>query len=391
MLTLEQLTTPMTEDEALASILATLTEFGYQATSWQNGSIQLTIVRTMARLVSRLTGTVSDIAKGGFASLAATGWLTLVARYFYDLERIAAQPTVGRFTLTNSPAGPVHNWLAGDLVVADSPQGTSSANAYTVTSAGTLGPGSSISIEFKANVPGTAANIAPGATLYMWTPLVGVTVTNPIYGVGSNTWITTAGTDEESNPRLAARCLGRWARLSYGNIEGAYVAWMLEALPQVTRWNVKAAAGNGTVVAYAATPSGSVTAPQIATIQDYVNGVTDGKGRRPINDIFSVVAPAQVTSPPIVITAYVESAYVATIQSVMATALLANINAAPIGGYRLQGTTGRIIYSDLIEIANSLPGVRSVKFSITDDIILNPNEIYLPTITVNPISVAPGT
>jgi hypothetical protein len=229
-LTLNQLVTPVTEDQALQTILDTLTDAGFQVTSWQSGAIQLTILRLFAKVWAQLSQTIADIAAGGFTTLSTSSFLTLLARYFYNLERLAPQATIGKFLLTSSAAAPLATWGAGDIIVADQPNGTSGANTYTVNASGTLAPGSTVSVEFKADVAGSAANIAPGTTLYLWTPLVGITATNPPL-TPSNTWITTAGADEESDGRLIARCLGRWSRLTYGNTDGAYIAWALEALP----------------------------------------------------------------------------------------------------------------------------------------------------------------
>lgn len=392
MLTLEQLTTPVSEDDAMATILAVLTQLGFQATSWQSGAIQLTVLRLFAKTYSGLTTLVSDIAAGGFAALASTGWLTLLAKYVYGLDRIAAQSTVGQVVLTSSAAAPVHTWITGDIIVADQPQGTDNANTYTVTVPGTLAPGTSAAFEFKADVPGAAGNIAPGTTLYLWTPLVGVTPTNPVLAPPNNsTWITTPGADEESNQRLAARCLARWSRLTYSNVDGAYVGWALEALPAITRITIGSAAGDGNVKIYAATALGPITGPQATTVANYVNGIADGIGRRPINDIVSVLAPSVLTTPPIVIDAYVESAQVPTAAAAITNALNTYIGSLPIGGTRLQFSQGRVIYSELVALSQDQTGIRSVALSISSDVLLNPDQIYQPTITVNVHPVAPGT
>jgi hypothetical protein len=65
-LTLNQLVTPVTEDQALQTILDTLTDAGFQVTSWQSGAIQLTILRLFAKVWAQLSQTIADIAAGGF-------------------------------------------------------------------------------------------------------------------------------------------------------------------------------------------------------------------------------------------------------------------------------------------------------------------------------------
>lgn len=397
MLTLEQLTTPVTEDEALTTILEVLSQLGFQATSWQSGSIQLIILRLFARVWSKLTDTITAIARGGFTTLAAntdgtrSPYLTLLAKYIYDLERVAAQPTIGKVLLTSSAGAPVHTWAAGDIVVANAENGTSGALSFTCLEGGTLNPSSSISITFQADTAGEAANIVPGTTLFLWTPLVGVTATNPALIPDSNTWITTPGQDEEGDDRLMARCIGRWSRLAYGNVQGAYVGWALEALPALTRVQVSAAPGNGTVTITGATSVGPIDAGQQTTIVNFINGVTDGVGRRPINDIVGAQGAVSVSTPPIVVTAYATAEAQATASATIAAAMLRFIGTQPIGGVRLQGTQGRILFDDLLDTAKHAKiGVRSVDLSITDDVMLNPGEIYAPLVTVNVLPVAPG-
>jgi uncharacterized phage protein gp47/JayE len=390
MLTLNQLLTEQTEDEVLTSMLAVLTQLGFQATAWQPTSWQIIILRVMAFIWSGFTKTLTEIVSGGFTTLATSKWLTLLARYVYDLERLEAQPAIGQFLLTSSAGAPVHTWASGDLIVADAPNGTAGANTYTCTAGGTLGPNATLSLEFKADVAGTAANIPPSTTLYLWTPLVGVTVTNPALLPASSTWITTPGQDEESDPRLAARCIGRWSRLTYGSTEGAYKGWCLEALPALTRVEVLAAEGDGTVTIVGATSLGGLSGGQITTITNYLKGITDGVGRRPINDILDVQSAVVVTSPALTITAYVLPDVEDTIDATIQTALAAYFGTVPIGGTRLVAGPGNVLFSRIMETCQKQNGVKSIVPSISADIPLGDNEIYSPTVTVNVIVVAPG-
>lgn len=388
MLTLQQLITPVTEDEALESSLAVLSELGFQTTSWQSGAVQLILIRLFSRVWSQLTNVIAAIASGGFTSLATTNWLTLLARYVYGLERNAAQSTIGIIRLTSAAGSPTHTWAAGDLIVADAASGATVFNAFTCTAGATLNPGTYVDIEFKADVPGIAANIAPSTTLYMWTPLVGVTATNPLVAP-SNTWITTPGQDEESDARLATRCLGRFEKLTYGNTEGAYRGWALDAVPEITRVTVLSAPGDGTVTLIGATSLGGLTGAQETDIEDYVNGVNDGIGRRPINDIFTAQSAVTVTTPAITVTAYVYPDDAATVPGLIQTALLAYFGSIPIGGTKLTTSAGYVLF-DEINSRCKVPGTKSISLSIAANIALGADEIYVPTITVNTVNVSPG-
>lgn len=394
MLTLEQLTTPITQDDALETSLEVLSQLGFQATSWQSGSIQLTLLNLFCQTWSSLSTIISNIAAGGFTSLSSGNWLTLLAQYVYGITRLAASPTIGQMLLTSSAGAPVTTFAAGDIIVADQPDGSSGANQYTCTVGGTIGPSSTLSISFQANVAGVAGNIAPDTTLYLWTPLVGITITNPALVPTSNTWVTTPGQDPEADPRLIARCFGAWAKLTYSNTDGAYVAWALDALPTLTRTQMLSAPGDGTVTLVGATALGAIDSGDITTIENYIYGVTDGVGRRPINDIFTAIGASTVTSPAIALTIYCLSGVQDTIESTAIAALLTFIGQQPIGGVVLTGTQGRILFlgpNSLSSTIDGLAGVRSFSFgAITSDILLSPGQIYLPAISATVIAVGPG-
>lgn len=388
MLTLKQLVTPVTEDEALATCLEILKQLGFNATSWQTGSAQLTIVRFVARVMSLFSTKLSEIAAGGFTTLAQSVYLTALAQYIYNLERIAPQPTIGVIRLTSSAGAPVHTWAAGDLIVADDENGVAGAHSYTCTEGGTLGPNSFIDIEFSADIPGTGSNIAPSVTLFMWTPLVGVVATNPVL-TGSNTWITTPGENEESDARLAMRCLGRWEKLTYGNTDGAYRGWALDALPALQRVSMKSAPGDGTVTLIGATSLGGLSPTQETEIEDYVNGVNDGIGRRPINDIFSAESADILTTPALVITSYVLPGDAAATPARITAALLEYFGQLRIGGKQLVTSQGYVLFDEIVKRSKT-SGVQSNEFSISANIPLAYNQIYIPAITVNTINVAPS-
>jgi uncharacterized phage protein gp47/JayE len=388
MLTLEQLTTPVTEDEALTEILAILAELGLQTTSWQEGSIQRTFWQTVARLYSQLTQYVGGSTAGRFLGLSTGEFLRLLALYNYQRTKQEPTPTIGTMLLTASAAAPPHSWGANELIIANGEEDTDGAISYTVLDAGNLNPGNTLAVEVQCNTTGTEGNIAPGATLYLWTPLAGVTATNPALDL-SNTWVTTPGTDEESDARLQARCLARWAHLGYSNTEGAYLGWALEALPALTRAAVRAAPGDGTVTVIGATALGGLSAGQIETIEDYINGVTDGVGRRLINDILAVESAVEKTDSPVTYTVYVTNPYSATIEADISTALLELFGDLPIGGRKLTSPTqGYVLYDEIIDTIRAVEGVRSVTLSApTANVALDADEIFVPTITATVVVV----
>jgi uncharacterized phage protein gp47/JayE len=399
MLTLEQLDTEITEDEALDEVLEILRQLGFQTTAWQTGSVQLTMLRAFARMYVKLTGYIRGNVRSGFTGLAKEAFLTLLAKYVYLRERIAASPTIGTMVLTSSAGAPVHSWGANEIIIANDEEGADGAISYTILEAGSINPGTSIEVEVQANIAGELGNIAPDTTLYLWTPLVGVEATNPALDL-SNTWVTTPGADEESDARLQTRCDARWDHLAYGNTDGAYRGWALEALPALTRVAVRGAPGDGTVTLVGATALGGLTGGQITTIEEYIYGVTDGVGRRPINDIVSMESAVEKTDSPVTMTVYVLSQYRTGMAAAIEADLLTLFGSIPIGGVKLTTpSVGYVLYDDIINAAKNKPddvygtvprpGVRSVALSApTGNVALAVDEIYVPTITVNIVEVS---
>ena len=405
-LSLKQLLTPVPVDQMLAGILGLLDGFGFQATAWQEGEPARTFVEMVASLFSDVTYAIVDITGSNHAGLAKGAYADQIGQYQFQLLRVQASPAEGVMVLTSSPAAPPHVFAANSLLIADS--AADDARTFNVLTGTTINPGDVLTVQVVAAVPGSASNIAPNQpALELRTPLVGVTVTNPPQPptTAANTWITTLGLDAETDGvggRYNARMIGRWSRLSPNNIDGAYRAWVLEALPAVTRLTVRQGAGEGTIHITGATAVGGLSGvqttfwpvvPQTGTgqvgiILDYLNGVTDGVGRRPINDRLEVVSANQLTIPALHVELVVRSPYasdaVARVTAAL-TALLGSPTDAPIGGKVLPGaTSGVFLLSDLYAAARAQQGVIDVRFpALTGDVLLGQDDIWTPAITVN--------
>jgi hypothetical protein len=387
-LSLKQLLTPVTPEQALASVLGTLGAFGFAATSWQSGSKQLTMVQTLAKIYSDLTYTVADITNSGFALLAKGAYADQLGIYSYNLTRIPATQTIGTMVLTSSAGAPINNWVDGQILISDKPPGSLNANVFRVSGPGTLNPGTSATITVKGDVPGSAANIAPGVTLYLWGGgLTGVTVTNPAIS-GTSTWITTPGTDPESDTRYGQRMVARWSALTYGNTDGAYTYWALTALPALTRVTITRDPNvQGSVNVIGATALGGLTAPQITTISDFINGIVDNVGRRPINDILNVYSATTDTTPSIVATVACASQFAPDAAARVTAALIAMFGTLPIGGKKLPASNiGYALLADMYATTMAQTGIINVT-GLPADVPLGALDVYTPAITVNVIPV----
>lgn len=386
-LSLASLITPVTRQQSLDTLLGFLTDLGFATTSWQSGSAQRTIVTACAWIYADGTTAVANIAKGGFRTLAKGDWLDLVGEGSFEDERVAAISTVGLVTLTHAGGAP-HAWGVDELLLSDTPDG-SSGILYRNTTAGGITGGTTIEEEFRAVTPGRRANIAsapsPGVTMYLLTPLANVTaavISDPTTG----TWVTTSGEDRESDPRYAERMGTRWGTLTYGSGELAYRRWALEADPTVTRVTVLQGATPANVRVICATSSGGITGGQIAAITAYIED-----GRRPINDVVSVES-ANVVSVDVVAEPVVRrgTATVGSIQEALNT-YFADL---PIGGrviFPAVPGSGAVVYEELVETILALEGVRRARLSDpTADVALGATDVAVPVYDITITEVSTG-
>lgn len=388
MISLADLLETPTEDEIAAQLVDYLDGLGFAAQSWQPGSWQLHAVHLSAKVAGTgASAAVAAIAASGFIRLAASdNWKELVALEVYDREREPATETQGEMVFTSSPGAPVHA-IGPDVVIADAP--TAPANTYRPTGTAILAPGSSVTLDVEAEVAGTAANIASGTTLYLWTPLVGVTATNPTIA-GTPSWITTPGTDAEAIDRLVERSRGRWETLSYAAGDGAYRVWALEADASVT--DVKVYADNpngpGTVRVVCKTATGGITPTQAEAIRAYIYGETDGVGRRPLNDVVTVET-ATLAGRSFEVTVKVQSAYQAvTTEAVIEQVFVDYCSDMPIGGHVVPPTeAGRIIESDLVGLLDALDGVVEVTFDSLPTLTIGPDDYVSPFVVIHVVLV----
>jgi uncharacterized phage protein gp47/JayE len=298
----------------------------FPVTSWREGDVARTLTEIDAKALSELSLLVAAIAAGGFRTTAKGAWLKLLAREVYGIEFNAAQVTAGGVVLTDAGGAGPFTIAPGQLWFASiTGLRFQSANVENVV----LEQGGTLSIPVRAEGPGATYNVANGSITSMLTPLPGVTCSNP--AGGSGTWITSQGTDEESDAALSARCAARWPELGSGAPAPSYDLWARSEPTkgaQVTRTNVVAdAAGpnGGGVLVYLAGPSGPVAGDVVSAVQSYI------AARAPLT---VVPTGASVTGLAVTVTAtlYGKAQHQTAATAAALTALQALVAATPVGG-----------------------------------------------------------
>jgi phage-related baseplate assembly protein len=285
MLTIDELFTPPTEDEIFNTFIATLESTGVPANSWRKGGVARTILRIVAVLYAGFASIISIIAKAGYLDTATGGWLTLLSKFVYGVTRIVATFATGTVTVHNGGGG-VYAFEIGEFKCKSLASGKVYTNSQRFPLIGNFNPGDTLDVPIIALELGTASNAAPAAIDTIVSNITDGTVTNVAAVVGQ---------DEESDEDLRQRDRDSLGALSPFGPRGAYRFAIRSALlPNGTSVNVNRVylqpfSSTGRELAYVASPSGAVTAPELTAI---VANVEDKA--RPDTDTFELHSATQV-------------------------------------------------------------------------------------------------
>lgn len=373
MISLDDLTTPLTRDEAKASIYDVLSTVGVDTTTWKPGAVVRTMIAAVAIILAALSQLIALTTKSGFLDFAENDWLTLGARYVYGVERIEATFGEGEVTLTNTGGG-VFVMAVDDLVVANPTTG----KTYRNSSAFTLNALATLTTAIVATEAGASSTSTGNTITSLETTMLGVTVTN------ANSVV---GLDAESDPNLRARCREKLGALSPNGPWDAYSYAAKNAVRSdgtaigVTRVRV-IKDGYGNVDVYCATSSGGVT------------GTADDD----TTDLGAIDAAIQLGAAPIAVTATAHTAVAvvqgvtyevwmyntsglssAQIQALISAKLAAYAAIVPVGGNVIDNDPGKVFVDTLeseIRFVRPLEIFKVVVTSPAADIELAGSEVW---------------
>ena len=162
-LDIEDLVTPPTADEVLASLLSVAAALGLSTTSWQSGQPSHTILRLVANVIASTMSVVSTITRGGLLDWAGSvtpeygpGWLdVLVATGWSTVRRPATYATTD-VTIATTAACIGGTYAAGAFRVARG--AVTYSNASTIIIPAGVG---SVTGSFVAAVAGSAPQRRP--------------------------------------------------------------------------------------------------------------------------------------------------------------------------------------------------------------------------------------
>jgi hypothetical protein len=338
---IDDLTTPVTRDEAKASIYDALGTVGVKTTSWRPGAVVRTMIAAVAIMFSAATRLIAEIAKAGFLEFATKTWLTLVARHVYGVERLEATFGKGTYKLTNGGGG-VFDLDPGDLIVRNPDTDKTYTNVDTVH----LGANGTAEFTIIAQEAGADSTSAVDAITDFVTPLSNVTGKNLTAVVGA---------DEEEDPALRTRCREVLGARSANGPADAFASIARGAKRAdgtaigVNRVRI-VKDGRGNAYLYLATASGTVLgdaedlSTDLGVINDQIQRLVTPLGFT-AHTIGAAPLALNVTYRVWLLdTSGLTSAQLATL---ITKAIGAYFAAVPIGGYVIPGEPGRIYLDDL--------------------------------------------
>lgn len=349
MVALSDLIVPQSASSIITTQLALLQLAGFPVNSWQSGSVPLSLIQADASTLASLSQTISNIASGGLLSLATGGYLDLIAGSHYGLTRKPAVGTIGTMALTDAQSAGPFTITIGQLVAA------SGNLLFSNTTGGTLNRGSTLSLVWACQTPGQSIgqNLTTPTPLTLVTPLPGVTVTNPP-NAGTSTWITTQGSDAESDSSLVTRCMARWPGLGGGATALVYQAAAIASSLTITKASVLP--GNGIVTIYVAGPAGGSQSGDVALAQAAITAI------QPLCVIATVLPASNVA---------------VTVAGTYSGSTAPNSVSAALSSYAAGiGIGGTVVLSKLIQTIMEQTGVTNVSLSSPGaDIMMGTNQV----------------
>jgi uncharacterized phage protein gp47/JayE len=339
---------------------------GFPTPSWHRFSLLRHSAENEPLLVEDLWERATEIAKGGFVSLAEGAWLDLAAENFFDEVRKPSLATVGKLVLSDpNSVGPTS--VTPNAITVSTPD---QLLRFVVTSSGTVPAGGSLTVDVRAESTGARFNVPNGTIDTLVTSLPGIVVSNPAQP-SSGTWITTQGADAESDGELADRLISKWGTLGSGSNDSSYRYYALNAANEIRR-----------CLAYSPTPgsvrvvvggvSGPVSSGALALAVAAVEGMRPlAVSVATVNAIANVVTiVASLDMAPGFDGAAAQSQAIANVASYAAS--------LDIGA--------KVSYEKIVQALVSPTGVRDITVTVNGDIddVLpsSTEEIFVPSLTV---------
>lgn len=173
----------ITQTTLYQTLTTGMAKLGVDIKAWLDPTnVYLSLTQVVAELFSELRSLIATVADSMYLESATGDGLTAFAKSQYQLDRVPAQPTVGRIVLRSVASAPPYTFTPGQITIGTPGPVSASTRMYSNKAGGSLKPGEMLILEFEAAEPGSAYNIPTGTTLDLKTSFGGVSASNPATG-----------------------------------------------------------------------------------------------------------------------------------------------------------------------------------------------------------------
>lgn len=268
-ISLVQFLTDLKKEDILEDLLDFAQTAGLPVTAWQSGEFMHSVMSLFSgwfeRIWNLFTLPIVRVPFLDWASTANEQFLEIFIEEFYGVERTAATFARGAYLLTNEDITP-YTINVGDLRVRNSLTGKTYTNSTGGFLAGWSGSGDfpTLELEIVADEIGFASSASGGEIDTLVTAFPGVVGTNESAIVGQ---------DKQSLESLVETARASVAANSVGGPKLAHDYYAKNTFRldgtkiDINRTKIPTPPGDGTATLYVASPSGAVSAPDVALIQ----------------------------------------------------------------------------------------------------------------------------
>ena len=357
-----------TYDQIVADMLAKIAD-RTKLTNFNIGSVIRTLVEVFCAAIADLGNLILAALKAGFLATATGYWLDLKAKEF-GVFRHQAKQTEGIVYFVRSVPRDENITIPAGTIVSTLKDADGKAYRYATQTEVVLVAGTSeIAASIIALSAGAAYNVGPGSIKKTAVHIRGVD------GVENRSdWITSEGTDQETDESLRRRAFLAWEELTQGSTERAYISWALSDARVTSAFvNSHHPRGQGTVNIYIL-GAGGMPSPSLI---DDVQAVIDAN--RPLCSDSLVLAPE--SRDVTVDLAITPKRYFVTseIEAEVRKRLEGYFNPQGDPAYpwiEPLGVGKKVVFNQLVEIVMSVDGVYDVRISApTGDIEVDTDQL----------------
>ncbi len=233
------------------------------------GSIIRTITEVYANVSAELYEMIGRVLKQAYLQTATDYFLDLKAKEF-GIERKCATKTEGKVTFFTKLKQPAKANIPIPMgsIVATGVDGTGKEYRFITTKKMVLLKGNrSITVPVIAEAAGAGHNVGPNSIYRMKTFIKGIAEV-----VNRPEWLTSEGTDRESDDALRERTFLAWDQLARGSTKQSYISWAIGVNGVKKVWvNDNLPRGQGTLDIYLLGESGMPSQALLTRAQSIID------------------------------------------------------------------------------------------------------------------------